>query len=218
MEFITHSHGHADAIIKSTPGLQKLWVELTDTINQISDVDLIQNFEGGTRKAKSISESINKIIDKRLVEKEWRPQSRIFKDRDTYQGKTWTLDFSKKAEGYSHKSLGMAIEVVFNHGEAIAWNLIKLSISAEDNQLRKETDIGDGIGVYICATEGLKKAGGFDNAIGEYEKVLKYLDPLSLKIKTPIIILGLSKPKTFKVEHFKDPKNQKKVLGRIVKF
>jgi hypothetical protein len=218
MEFITHSHGHADAIIKSTPGLQKLWIELTDTINQISDDDLIQNFEGGTRKAKSISESINKIIDRKLVEKEWIPQSRIFKDRDTYQGKTWTLDFSKKAEGYSHKSLGMAIEVVFNHGEAIAWNLIKLSISAEDNQLRKETDIGDGIGVYICATEELKKAGGFDNAIGQYETVLKYLDPLSLKIKTPIIILGLSKPKTFKVEHFKDPKNQKKVLGRIVKF
>jgi hypothetical protein len=218
MEFVTHSHGHADAIIKSTPGLQKLWIELTDTINQISDDDLIQNFEGGTRKAKSISESINKIIDRKLVEKEWIPQSRIFKDRDTYQGKTWTLDFSKKAEGYSHKSLGMAIEVVFNHGEAIAWNLIKLSISAEDNQLRKETDIGEGIGVYICATKELKKAGGFDNASGEYEKVLKYLDPLSLKIKTPIIILGLSKPKTFKVEHFKDPKNQKKVLGRIVKF
>lgn len=218
MEFVTHSHGHADAIIKSTPGLQKLWIELTDTINQISDDDLIQNFEGGTRKAKSISESINKIIDRKLVEKEWIPQSRIFKDRDTYQGKTWTLDFSKKVEGYSHKSLGMAIEVVFNHGEAIAWNLIKLSISAEDNQLRKETDIGEGIGVYICATKELKKAGGFDNASGEYEKVLKYLDPLSLKIKTPIIILGLSKPKTFKVEHFKDPKNQKKVLGRIVKF
>lgn len=96
MEFITHSHGHADAIIKSTPGLQKLWFELTDTIGGISEVDLIQNFEGAARKAKSISESINKIIDRKLVEKEWKPQSRIFKDRDTYQGTTWTLDFSKK--------------------------------------------------------------------------------------------------------------------------
>ena len=218
MEFITHSHGHADAIIKSTPSLQKLWVELTETIGEISDTELIEDFEAARRKAKSISSSINRILNKKLVEKDWKPQSRIFKDRDTYQGTTWTLDFSKQTEGYSHKKLGVAIEVVFNHGEAIAWNLIKLSISAEDNQLRKETDIGDGVGIYVCATEEMKRAGGFDGAVGEYEKVLKYLDPLSLKIKTPIMIIGLSKPKSFKVEHFKDPKNQKSVLGRIIKF
>ena len=218
MEFVTHSHYHADAIIKSTPQLGELWSELTQSITEISDTDLIETFENTTRQAKSISESINKLIDEKLVLKEWTRQSRIFKDRDTYVGTTWTLDFSKSVSGYSHKNQGMAVEVVFNHGEAIAWNLIKLSISAEDNQLRKETDIGDGVGIYICATEEMKRAGGFDGAVGEYEKVLKYLDPLSLKIKTPIMIIGLSKPKSFKVEHFKDPKNQKSVLGRIVKF
>lgn len=218
MEFISHSHGHAEAIIKSTPALQDLWMELIQTIQDISEMQLIKTFEETARRAKSISESINKILDQKLVDKGWKPQSRIFKDRDTYQGTTWTLDFSKKADVDSKKTSGMSVEVVFNHGEAIAWNLIKLSISAEDNQLRKETDIGDGVGVYICATDELKKAGGFDNAVGEYEKVLKYLDPLSLKIKTPIMIIGLSKPKSFKVEHFKDPRNQKKVLGRIVKL
>jgi hypothetical protein len=198
--------------------LGALWSELTQSINEISDTDLIETFENTTRQAKSISESINKLIDEKLVSKEWTRQSRIFKDRDTYVGTTWTLDFSKSVSGYSHKNLGMAVEVVFNHGEAIAWNLIKLSISAEDNQLRKETDIGDGVGIYICATEEMKRAGGFDGAVGEYEKVLKYLDPLSLKIKTPIMIIGLSKPKSFRVQHFKDPKNQKSVLGRIIKF
>ena len=218
MEFVTYSHSHADAIIKSTPQLQELWIELTNTLMEISDDELIHNFETSNRKAKSISESINKIINEKLIIKEWNPQSRIFKDRDTYTGTTWTLDFSKKTEGYSHKNLGMAIEVVFNHGEAIAWNLIKLSIAAEDNQLRKETDIGNGVGIYICATDELKRYGGFDNAVGEYEKVLKYLDPLSLKIKTPIIIIGLKKPKTFRVEHYKDPRNQKRVLGRIIKY
>lgn len=218
MDFVTYSHGHADAIIKSTPQLQELWNELTNSILEISDEELIHAFEYANRKAKSISESINKIINEKLISKKWKPQSRIFKDRDTYTGKTWTLDFSKQTLGYSHKNIGMAIEVVFNHGEAIAWNLIKLSISAEDNQLRKETDIGNGVGVYICATAELKKYGGFDGAVGEYEKVLKYLDPLSLKIKTPIIILGLCKPKTFRVKHYKDPKNQKRVLGQIVKY
>lgn len=218
LDYITHSHYHAEAIIKSTPQLQKLWLELLDSINEISDEELIQNFETASRRAKSISESINKLLDEKLVKLGWKRQSRIFKDRDTYQGTTWTLDFSKPVDGYSHKNLGMAVEVVFNHGEAIAWNLIKLSIAAEDNQLRKETDIGEGVGIYICATDELKREGGFDSAVGEFEKVLKYLDPLSLKIKTPIIIVGLSKPKTFKIEHYKDPKNQKRVLGRIVKF
>jgi hypothetical protein len=70
----------------------------------------------------------------------------------------------------------------------------------------------------VSSVGRVARAGGFDGAVGEYEKVLKYLDPLSLKIKTPIMIIGLSKPKSFKVEHFKDPKNQKSVLGKIIKF
>jgi hypothetical protein len=216
MEFVTHSHHHADAIIKSTPELSILWSEVQNIIKDVNDEMLINYFQAADRKAKSISEAINKLLDENFVKSNWQRQSRIFKDRETYQGTTWTLDFSKSVQGYSHKKSGMAIEVVFNHGEAIAWNLIKLSISAEDNQLRKETDIGNGVGIYICATEELKRDGGFDGAVGEYERLLKYLDPFSLKIKTPIMIVGLLKPKTFKIQHFPDPKNQKKVLGKIV--
>ena len=216
MEFITHSYLNGDAVIRSNPGISALWEELSETIQSVSDEELIAHFEGARRKAKSISDAINKTLDDKLVTRNWKRQSRIFKDRDTYQGTTWTLDFSKQATVGSDSPTGIAVEVVFNHGEAIAWNLIKLSMAAENNYVRKETDIGEGVGIYICATAEMKKLGGFDGAVGEYEKVLKYLDPLNSKIIRPMVIVGLLPPKTFRVEHYPNPNDKKKVLGRIV--
>ena len=218
LEFVTHSYLNGDAVIKSNPGISALWDDLADTIRSISDEELIAHFEGSKRKAKSISDAINKTLDKKLVARKWKRQSRIFKDRDTYQGTTWTLDFSKQSENMGSATSGVAVEVVFNHGEAIAWNLIKLSMAAENNYVRKETDIGEGVGIYVCATSEMKKLGGFDGAVGEYEKVLKYLDPLNSKIIRPMIIVGLQAPKSFKIEHYPNPTDKKKVLGRVVRY
>lgn len=218
MDFITHSYQNGDAVIKSNPEISALWDELSEAIQSVSDDELIASFEGAKRKAKSISDAVNKALDKKLTAKNWKRQSRIFKDRDTYQGTTWTLDFSKQSQNNSSGTTGIAVEVVFNHGEAIAWNLIKLSMAAEKNYVRKETDIGEGAGIYVCATSEMKKLGGFDGAVGEYEKVLKYLDPLSSKIIRPMIIVGLLPPKTFRIEHYPNPNDKKKVLGRVVKY
>jgi hypothetical protein len=218
MEYITHSHLNGDAVIKSNPAISSLWEEIARCITEITDEDLIEHFNGAKRKAKSISGAINSVIDKNLVGEGWKRQSRIFKDRDTYKGTTWTLDFSKSAHDGNSGQTGIAVEVVFNHGEAIAWNLIKLSLAAENNFVRKETEIGNGVGIYVCATDALKQSGGFDGAVGEYEKVLKYLNPLNAKIIRPIVVVGLLPPKTFKIEHFADPSNSGKTLGRIVRL
>ena len=218
MEFVTHSHLNGDAVIKSNPAISSLWEELVQCISEVSDDELIGHFDGAKRKAKSISDAINSILDKKLIERGWTRQSRIFKDRDTYEGTTWTLDFSKSAQTQKQTQTGVAVEVVFNHGEAIAWNLIKLSLAAENNFVRKETDIGDGVGIYVCATDALKQQGGFDGAVGEYEKVLKYLDPLNAKIIRPIVVVGLLPPRTFKIEHYPDPFRNGKTLGRVVRL
>ncbi len=216
MDFITHSYLNGKAVIESNPEISKLWDELSETIKSVTDDELIAHFQGAKRKAKSISDAINKVLDKKLSDKGWKRQSRIFKDRDTYKGTTWTLDFSKGVLDSKGKNVGVAVEVVFNHGEAIAWNLIKLSLAAENNYVRKETDIGEGVGIYICATAQMKDLGGFDGAVGEYEKVLKYLDPLNAKIIRPMVIVGLEAPRTFKIEHYPNPKNKDKKLGRVV--
>ena len=53
------------------------------------------------------------------------------------------------------------------------------------------------------ATKALKTKGGFDGAVGEYEKFLTYLNPLRDILSVPMVIIGLEAPESFEVEHIK---------------
>ena len=214
MEYVTTSHRNGLALVEADPDLKSLWEELIEVLSSITDEEILEKFNGSAREAKSISGAINELIDEKLISKSWARQSKIFKQRE-YESKTWTLDFSKQVMRKNGTITGIAVEVAFNHGEAIAWNLIKPSLAAEINHLEKETDIGSGIGVFICASKELKVSGGFDNAVGEYEKVLKYLTPLTQMIATPLIIVGLKSPATFKIEPILD-KSKNKKIGKVI--
>ena len=50
----------------------------------------------------------------------------------------------------------------------------------------------------------MKKAGGFDNAVGTYEKYVEYLKPLNNLLTTPMMIIGLEPPKKFTIEWKKE--------------
>lgn len=207
MDFVVHQHKFAQDIIKSNPELSGLWNEIANSISSISDEDLIVEF-GRNPNSMSISNAINVLLDAELQKRDWIPQSRIFQGED-YEGKTWRLDFSKRSQSATSGISGIAIEVAFNHGEAIAWNLLKPVLAAEINHVDVQTDIGAGIGIYICATDELKASGAFDNAVGEYEKVIRYLEPLAQKLTVPMLIVGLKAPNTFKVE-----KQKNRVTGK----
>lgn len=202
MKFITHNHRFALDIVESNSELKSLWEEISSAINSITDDRLKIEF-AKTNTKMSLSDAINKLLDEELVKRNWTPQSAIFQGEE-YLEKKWRLDFSKRITSPAAGITGMAIEVAFNHGEAIAWNLMKPVLAAEQNQIELETEIGSGIGIYICATEGLKAAGGFDGAVGEYEKVLRYLLPLFQKLTVPLIIVGLEAPESFKIEKKKN--------------
>lgn len=194
MEYIKHSFRHAEDIFKNDKDFTYLWDEIIEVLDNISDDDLITEFNSETRKAKSISEAINKLIAKRLREKGWNEQSRIFADPDYSDNKgTWRLDFAKD---------NIAIEVAFNHGGNVSWNLIKPVLSSELNHVKKA--IQTQAGVVITATDSMKKAGGFDNAIGTYEKYVEYLKPLNNLLTTPMVIIGLEPPKKFTIEWKKE--------------
>ncbi len=194
MEYIKHSFRHAEDIFKNDKDFTYLWDEIIEVLDNISDDDLIAEFNSETRKAKSISEAINKLIAKRLREKGWNEQSRIFADPDYSDNKgTWRLDFAKD---------NIAIEVAFNHGGNVSWNLIKPVLSSELNHVKKA--IQTQAGVVITATDSMKKAGGFDNAIGTYEKYVEYLKPLNNLLTTPMMIIGLEPPKKFTIEWKKE--------------
>lgn len=202
MEYRKYSFRHAEDIFKNNKDFTYLWNEILEALDSISDDDLINEFNIETRKAKSISEAINKLIAKRLSQKGWHKQSYIFADPDYSDNKgTWRLDFAKD---------NIAIEVAFNHGGNVSWNLIKPVLSSELNHVQKAIQTQGG--VVITATDAMKKAGGFDTAIGTYEKYVEYLKPLNNILTTPMMIIGLEPPKKFTIEHKKE---NSKMVGYV---
>ncbi len=197
MQYKIHSFRHGKIILENEPTYIKIWSELLLAIESIGDEAIIIHHEDNNRRAKSISESINNLLKDRLIALGWNEESYIFQD-DEYSGNRWRLDFAKES---------ISVEVAFNHGEAIAWNLIKPVLASELNHVKKE--VNTEVGVIICATKELKDKGGFDGAVGEYEKFLTYLNPLRDILSVPMVIIGLEAPKTFiiKVEKI-DGKNQ----------
>jgi hypothetical protein len=184
-------------VIGQNPTHRRLWSEITDSIEEITDASLIDMFRGMSRKSKSLSECINDKIRENLVGRGWSAESPIFQDSD-YRGKKWRLDFAKEA---------MSIEVGFNHGEAIAWNLLKPVMASEMNHISKA--IQTEIGVIITASKALKIAGGFDSAVGELEKYIRYLRPMSTILPTPLVLVGLLPPETFRIAHQVGENNKK---------
>lgn len=197
MKYRIHSFRHAKVILENEETYNSVWRELLLVIESISDNEIIAYHESSSRKAKSISEAINNLLKIKLTELGWNEESYIFQD-DEYSGNRWRLDFAKES---------ISVEVAFNHGEAIAWNLIKPVLAGELNHVQKEIDTE--IGVIICATKDLKTKGGFDGAVGEYEKFLTYLNPLRDVLSVPIAIVGLEAPETFEIDVQKiDGRNQ----------
>ncbi|WP_208730533.1 BglII/BstYI family type II restriction endonuclease [Flavobacterium foetidum] len=151
---------------------------------------------------KSLSKSINCLLKERFKASGWKEESSIFQDSQ-YQGDTWRLDFAKK---------DVSIEVAFNHASVIAWNLLKPVLASELNHVNKA--IQTKIGVIITATEALKRAGGFDGAVGTFEKYLEYLPPLNNVLTVPLFIIGLEPPESFHIQLHQHALRKK--IGKIV--
>jgi len=203
VKYRIHSFRHAEIILNNEPTFSTVWNELLTAINSMTDNEIIEHHESNPRLAKSISESINNILKIKLVHLGWNEESYIFQD-DEYSGNRWRLDFAKDS---------ISVEVAFNHGEAIAWNLIKPVLAGELNHVKKEIETE--IGVIICATKDLKTKGGFDGAVGEYEKFLTYLNPLRDVLSVPIVIIGLEAPESFEIDVQKIDGKKQGIVKRI---
>lgn len=210
MEFETTSHRHAKAVLKSQTDYAKLWTEIKQALSGISDEDIIRLHEEKYSNQKSISTALNTLIKERLEDLNWKAESPIFSSDELNFNETgrksgvWRLDFAKES---------VSVEVSFNHGEAIAWNLIKPVLASEVNNVKKA--INTKVGIIICATKEMKQNGGFDGAVGEYEKVLQYMTPLRSMLSVPIVIIGLKAPKTFYVEVLQTDKGKRGFIRRI---
>ena len=193
MRYVVHSHRFGLAIAERSEFAEE-WLEIKQAIQSITDNEIQSTHEERCSKRKSISKAINLLLHDRFEAKGWTPESAIFNDPDYLQAR-WRLDFAKK---------NISIEVAFNHGEAIAWNLMKPVLASELNHVEKEVQTR--LGVVIMATETMKAAGGFDSAVGTYEKAIRYLKPLQNQLSCPMILIGLNAPESFRVEHVDSPK------------
>lgn len=208
MRFTEYSFRHASSIFHSD-GFANEYQEIITTLSSISDEDLIaehQNYgaEDESRTPKSISRAINNLFKSRLEQLGWSSESEIFQNPD-YTGDRWRLDFAKHP---------FSVEVAFNHSTVIAWNLIKPVLAGELNHVQKAIQTNGGI--IICATQELKDAGGFDSAVGTFEKFIEHLDPLRNLLTVPIMIIGLQAPETFRIEQFQLAPRKK--IGRVVQL
>lgn len=185
MEFRTFSHQHAAEVLETTRCRNTI-LELKEAIASIREDEIITAFTGGV-PSKSISKVVNGLLRERLVELGWKAESAIFQDAN-YEDRRWRLDFAKGP---------ISVEIAFNHGEAIAWNLLKPVLASQLNHVNKA--IQTEVGVVICATESMKVAGNFDSAVGEYEKFVRYFKPLQNVLAAPILLVGLEAPLTFQV-------------------
>ena len=81
---------------------------------------------------------------------------------------------------------------------------MKPVLASELNHVEKEAQTR--LGVVIMATEEMKRAGGFDGAVGTFEKAGRYLKPLQNQLSCPMVLIGLEAPEGFVVEHEGKPK------------
>lgn len=203
-----HSFRHAGVILHE-PEFVDQFSDLMTIISNITDDMLIQRHESYgidniESTPKSLSKAINELLKFEFESFGWQSESGIFQDT-RYTGDTWRLDFAKD---------DISVEVGFNHSSVIAWNLIKPVLASELNHVEKA--IQTKIGVIITATNELKRKGGFDNAIGTYEKYLDYLPPLGTLLASPLLIIGLEPPETFYIEQFQQAPRKK--IGRVVLY
>jgi len=206
LNYIINSFRHADVVVRE-PEFITQYNEILSVLDNISDEDIIKEHEGIgaddiTRIPKSISVAINHLIKQRITALGWHQESPIFQDT-LYSDNRWRLDFAKGE---------FSVEVGFNHSGSVAWNLIKPVLASELNHVKKA--IQTRVAVIITATQDMRIAGGFDGAIGTFEIYKSYLTPLRNILTVPMIIIGLTAPKSFKIVHSQPV--PRKTIGKVV--
>ena len=186
MRFLLHPHRHADSVIADIDS-EGLWGEFTSALAGIDDADLIARHQAEYSVKMSLSYAINSLIHDRLTALGWLAEAPIFQET-SYQGDRWRLDFAKSV---------FSVEIAFNHGEAAAWNLLKPVLASELNHVQKA--IQTRVGIVVTATEAMKERGGFDSAVGSFEKYQTYLKPMQGVLSAPIALVGLLPPDSFSI-------------------
>jgi hypothetical protein len=159
MNYVLYNFRHAIEIL--TP--KRPWHDLDEVIRGIRREDILQRqAEIGSlgRVPKGGQRAINALFDERLVG--WRRQPYLF--GPTPELREWKMDFLADRIG---------VEISFNHAEAIAWQLTRLTIAGESPVVLAESQID--VGIVVTATRSLKTWSRMDNAVGTFDVFCEWL-------------------------------------------
>lgn len=188
MDFNIYSYKDALVRISESEMMKKHCDELFETIKSISETDLMDYFYVYSGRSKSLSKVIKKLLDDKLQENNWEKNINMYCGDSYVDQKRFAFDYYKS---------GLTLEVAFNHESACAWKLIKGNL----NSTKMDVNVTSKISILITVDSRMRFLGGFDGAIGTFEKYQTYLEPLQDILEKPILLIGLNPLKDFHIKH-----------------
>ena len=179
MRYLEYNHRHAIEILKD----RGAWFEFADVLDGITrDTIVTTHLEiaetRGTAPAGGQT-AVNAVFKKRLADElGWTPEPRLF--GATPELREWKMDFLKERVG---------VEISFNHAEAIAWQLTRLTIAGESPRVQPESEIDAGI--IVVADASLKRWARMDGAVGTFDVFKAWLREMRPILPIPLLLIGL---------------------------
>lgn len=189
MNFKKYFFNNALNMINQDSSKKVIIDEVFDLIDLVTERELIDYFTIYSSKSKSLSRVIKTILTDKLLANSWIKNQNMFFDDDYIGSKRFSFDFFKSS---------VNLEFAFNHESASAWILLKGQMT-ESTVLHNQV-LSD-LSIIITVDKRMKSLGGFDGAIGTYEKYKQYLYPMNELLTKPILIIGLEPASDFFVKH-----------------
>ena len=191
MEFnITYYNGAEELL--SNNELYNWLLQVLEGIEESELIDIFSERKKKFKREKSLSPTIGFIINEHIKNKPgWEINKPIFKK-----------NFARE-RNLSFVSEDLAVEIGFNHCEAIEMKLLKLQLSIAPHEYLEKA-INPKVGILISATNDMEDAGNFDSASGSYENIKGSIITLGSVLKIPFVLIGFKAPKTFYINKNKE--------------
>ena len=187
---------NAEAMINNDNRLKENFNEILEIIKNVSPEMVLEQFsenlskKKGNGNAKSLSVPVNEVLKREFEKKNWKSEPELFMKDEKHKYCHFKLDFTKD-ELFS-------VEVAFNHGEAIAWNILKPQLCCDNRVDNRETK--SEVAVIICPTYKFRTYGNVDSSTGFFEKFLECMEVFKDYATAPFVLIGLEPFEDFKIQ------------------
>jgi hypothetical protein len=179
MEYqITDSKG-ALGILSGNPA----WQDFRDAFESISRDDILAKHRSISAKRTiapaGAQTAVNAVIKEQLTNGlGWAHRPYLFQYQERNDQGKWRLDFIKE---------GIGVDVSFNHVEAMAWTLMRMSVAMKSRDVKPSSRLEAGVAVF--PTRAFKAWGKMDGAVGVYEQAILWLKIIEPLIEVPPVVL-----------------------------